>query len=284
MREYRLWSKFIFIAGVLISGVLILQMGLYALHVIMHWNADYNLIELCHSMLQSFGFSFAGYILQAVVYQTFFLLVFIVVKQAVQTRKFAGKLQACRDEAWTRRLNESYSTARGSITVIDSPEAVAMAAGVFKPHIVLSTGLLQLLSNCELRAVLHHEWHHAKSSDPAKTFLLTLFASALWYIPILKWFLRNYKIVREVLADDYAMRRMGTPAELGSALFKLLKGGVPARLPMSHVSILDTSINYRIRQIVEPDAKLRLSWPLAPAIISIQVAAALCTMFVIVLY
>ncbi|MDF2959078.1 MAG: family peptidase [Paenibacillus sp.] len=281
MRENR--SRLIFITCTLISGAILLQMALYILHLFMDWRMNYNIIELCHTLLQSFGLSSAGYMLQAIVYQTFFVLFFIIARQAVLSKKFATKLEAFKDEALTGKMNRRYGAANEEITVINSPTPLALATGFFKPRIVLSTGLLQLLSKSELRAVLHHERYHVKSADPLKTFLLSLFAAALWYIPILKWFMRNYKIVREVLADHYAIQSMGTSAELGSALLKLLKAGIPARMPMSHVSFTDTSINHRIRQILEPQAKLELKWPLAPVMISIQVFALLCTLFIIVL-
>ncbi|NOU96365.1 M48 family metalloprotease [Paenibacillus sp. LMG 31456] len=283
MRENR--SRLIFITCTLFSSVLMLQMGLYMVHVIMSWGMGYNIIELCHTLLQAYGLNFAGYVLQAIVYQTFFLFVFSIIRHAVLSIRFAGKIQTCRDQQLSYEMNRRYrTTTKEGITVIHSSTPIALATGFFKPRIILSTGLLKLLSKNELKAVLYHESFHARSSDPLKTFMLSLFATALWYIPILRWFQRNYNIVREVLADQYAIHRMGTPVELGSALLKLLRGGIPERMPVSHVSITDASINYRIRQILEPEGKLELKWPMAPLMISIQVVALLCAMFMVLMH
>ncbi|MCR8632646.1 M56 family metallopeptidase [Paenibacillus radicis (ex Xue et al. 2023)] len=273
----------IFITCSLFSCVLLLQMGLYMVHVIMDWRMGYNIIELCHTLLQAYGLNFAGYALQAIVYQTFFLFVFTIIRQAYLSIRFASKIAVCRNQLLSREMNRKYGTGKEEISVINSSTPIALATGFFKRRIVLSTGLLKLLSKNELRAVLYHESFHARSSDPLKTFMLSLFATALWYIPILKWFQRNYNIVREVLADQYAIHRMGTSAELGSALLKLLRGGIPARMPVSHVSITDASINYRIQQILEPERKLELKWPMAPLMISIQVVALLSVMFMILM-
>jgi beta-lactamase regulating signal transducer with metallopeptidase domain len=279
MRENR--SKLIFILCTLLPVTLLLQMGLYVLHAMTNWGTSHNLVQLCDSLLQSLGITYAGYALTAVILQTFLLIAVTVSRQAVLSVRFNRELRACEEAELTREINRRFGIAGGAITVIRNPAPLAMAAGLFKPRIVLSTGLLQLLSRSELRAVLHHEWYHAKSADPLKTFLLTLFAASMWYIPILKWSLRNYKIVREVLADHYAIHRMGTSAELGSALLKLLKTGIPARMPVTHVSITDASINYRIRQIVEPQTKLKLNWPWGPVIISVQVVTLLCSLLII---
>ena len=95
--------------------------------------------------------------------------------------------------------------------------------GLFTPHIVLSTGLLSVLDENELEAVIYHEQSHVANKDPLKTFLLSTLASALWYIPFIKWSHKRFKVMREVLADQDAIVKNGTPAHIGSALLKMVK-------------------------------------------------------------
>lgn len=283
--EYR--SRLIFLSGMLVAGLMLVQMGMYILHTLAGWEIRYNVIQLCHTVMKSLGIQWVGYVLNAVVFYTFAMSIWIAAKQLYLSRAFNRKLLARRHNLLTTELNHRFGNAHSeeqSIIVIENAAPLAFAMGFFKPRIVLSTGLMNLMDPNELEAVVHHEMYHRKHGDPLKTFLMSLIASVMWYIPILKSFHNNYKIVREVLADNYAMGQTGGSIHLGSALLKLLKGKAPAPLPFSHVSFTDTSINLRIRQLLEPQADFPLIWPFTPAMISLQVLFALCSMFVLVMH
>ncbi|WP_282940872.1 M56 family metallopeptidase [Paenibacillus sp. RC67] len=283
--EYR--SRLIFISGMLVAGLMLVQMGMYILHLLAGWEIRYNLIQLCHSVMKSLGIQWIGYVLNTVVFYTFSMSIWIAAKQLYLSRLFNKKLLARRHELLTREINQRFrgaSVEEQKIIVIENAAPLAFAMGFIKPRIVLSTGLMDLLDSDELEAVVHHEMFHRKHGDPLKTFLMSLLASVMWYIPILKSFHHNYKIVREVLADSYSIEKSGSSIPLGSALLKLLKGKAPAPMPISHVSFSDTSINMRIRQLLEPQADFPLNWPFTPALISLQVLFALCSMFVLVMH
>ena len=48
--------------------------------------------------------------------------------------------------------------------------------GFVRPKIVLSTGLMSLLNDDELKAVIYHEMYHKENRDPLKNiFDVTLF-------------------------------------------------------------------------------------------------------------
>ncbi|WP_036745300.1 M56 family metallopeptidase [Paenibacillus sp. UNC451MF] len=280
-------SRLIFISGMLLAGLMLVQMGMYIMHTLAGWEIRYNVIQLCHTVMKSLGIQWVGYVLNAIVFYTFFMSVWIAAKQLYLSRMFNNKLLARRHELLTREINQRFagtSPGEQTIIVIDNAAPLAFAMGFFKPRIVLSTGLKDLLDSNELEAVVHHEMFHRKHGDPLKTFLMSLLASVMWYIPILKSFHHNYKIVREVLADNYAIDKSGSSIHLGSALLKLLKGKAPAPMPVSHVSFSDTSINLRIRQLLEPQADFPLNWPFTPAMISLQVLFVLCSMFVLVMH
>ncbi|MFE5324544.1 M56 family metallopeptidase [Paenibacillus sp. NPDC056579] len=276
-------SKLIFISCMLIAGVMFAQMGMYIMHALAGWQIRYNVIQLCHTMIRSLGMLWVGYILNAIVFSTFALSIWIAARQLYLSRRFYRKLMSWRSDSLTHDLNQRYSGGQYSIAVVQCSKPMAFAMGLIKPQIVLSTGLVDMLDRRELEAVIHHETYHRNHYDPLKTFLMSLCASVMWYIPILKSFHQNYKIVREVLADNYAISKTGDSVHLGSALLKLLKGNSPVQMPFSHVSFSDTSINFRIRQLLDPQTELPLKWPFTPAMISVQVLFALCTMFVLVM-
>lgn len=277
-------SRLIFLSSMVLSGALFIQMGMYLLHVVSGWDVKYNVIELCSSVVVHFGFKGMGYLLNVLVFHAFLYSIWYCGRQLVLSNQFYKKLLHHRDEPLAAELNRSYCGGKPLIVVIRSTVPMAFAMGLVKSRIVLSTGLMELLDPQELQAVIYHERYHQKHGDPLKTFLMSLLSSVMWYIPILKSFQHNYKIIREVLADHYAIEQQGDSVHLGSALLKLLKKNAPASMPFAHVSFADSSVNLRIRRILEPQTDIPLKWPFTPAVISIQVLFVLCAMFVVMLH
>lgn len=186
---------------------------------------------------------------------------------------------AHRDERLTALMGVRYGH---PLTVIRYSQPFAFTLGLLKPKIFLSTGLLELLEDEELEAVIHHERFHKEHRDPLKMFLLSLFSSAMAYLPILKWCHQHYKMSREILADDYAMNKQGTSLYLGGALLKLLKRANSKQMPVTVSSFVDTSINYRIRRILDPQTDIPLKIPMPLTIVSVNVLVLLSAFFIIV--
>ena len=131
-----------------------------------------------------------------------------------------------------------------------------------------------------MEAVIYHELYHQYSRDPLKIFLISLISSTIWYIPILKWFHQKHKIVKELLADEYAMEKQGNPADLGSALLKMIKVGNQIKMPFSYVSFADTSVNYRIKYILDPLTEPSLKFPVKLTVMSLYIFFMLCGLFI----
>ncbi|WCK53265.1 M56 family metallopeptidase [Aneurinibacillus sp. Ricciae_BoGa-3] len=276
-------SKVIFISCVFIASMVFIQLGAYALHLLFNWDIKINVILLCKNEMRSLGLYSVGYVLDLLVFYTGFFVIWKTIRQLFLSKKVFKKIIILRDGSLTEELNRNYSKEHQIITVINHKVPFAFTMGLIQPKVMLSTGLLNLLKKEEVEAVIHHEFYHKKHRDPLKTFLLSLFASVLWFIPILRWLQQRYKMIREVLADDHAINTMGTPVALGSALLKLLKREKSISMPFSFVSFADTAINYRIRKLVDPDTTVPLHPPLTPIVVSINVLLLLCTMLVLVL-
>jgi len=276
-------SKLIFGSCVVIAGVIFFQMGMYALHVLLGWGLDYNVIQFCTSLVRKLGLASVGYVLDVLVFYTIFLSVWITAKQLFLSHKAYQRITVYRHEQLTIEINQQYAAGKHHITVMCHPEPIAFTMGFLKPKIILSTGLLQLLDKTELDAVILHELYHQKHGDPVKTFVLHLLATVMWYLPIINCLMQKYKMIRELLADQYAVNEQGTPTHVGSALLKLLKKGQATPLPFSHVSFADTSINYRIKQLLDPQTNIPLTFPLKQTVISLQMLLLLCGSFAIVL-
>ncbi|MCY9509994.1 M56 family metallopeptidase [Paenibacillus larvae] len=276
-------SRRIFIFCSVIASVLILQMAVYLHHLFWGGTAVHNLFQVCHLAIQSIGLAWMDVVLNALLIQTVFLLFWFLGRQLFASAVFSHRLHLYKDKRLSEELNRLFAGGRPVFVVIHSPGPIAMSAGIIRRRIVLSTGLLEMLDHDERDAVIQHELCHHHNRDPLKTFVLGLFAGIMWYLPVLKVGYNQYKVVREVIADKYAIGKTGATAGLESALLKLLQARAALTATCSHVSFADNAINFRIRQLIEPQAVLPPDIPVFPMILSGQVLAVLCVMFGIVL-
>lgn len=274
-------STLMFASSILCAMIVLLQMAMYAGHKLLGWDVTLNAFQICGVWLQSVGFYWLMPILNVVVAYTFARCVWMFVRQLRSARNARIRLMELVCNECTELMNTQYSSERRVIEVVTHPQPLAFTMGLLRPRIILSTGLLELLEPRELEAVVHHEMHHLSHRDPLKTFLTHLFSAAMWYIPILKWCHQQYKITRELLADHHAIEVMGTSAALGSALLKLVKKERQQRMEFAYVSFADTSINYRIRQILDPKAEPPLRMPLQPAVVSLHVVMILSALLLL---
>ena len=105
--------------------------------------------------------------------------------------------------------------------------------------IVLSGGLLDLLSPEELGAVLLHELCHLTEADgPEKAFLGAM-RRVLFFDPFLSLLDRASHREREYRADEWVAKRMGGGAALASALARLAGGGPARGRGRRHPSVQD---------------------------------------------
>lgn len=132
----------------------------------------------------------------------------------------AGSLarQARRQRAFAARLPSEPRTVLGTdVRVIASRRAHAFTLGFLRPRIYISSALVDLLDERELRCVLAHERHHAQRHDPLRRALVQAVCDGFWFIPALRKTARAHATVSELAADAVAMRQTG-PQPLASAL------------------------------------------------------------------
>jgi len=60
----------------------------------------------------------------------------------------------------------------GRVVLLDAPERFSFATACLTPRVAVSRGLLQGISDEELRAVLEHERYHVCNLDPLKILLV----------------------------------------------------------------------------------------------------------------
>jgi len=140
----------------------------------------------------------------------------------------------------------------GSQTVIRTELAVPCAYlfGLRRPRIVLSAGLIDVLTSSERRAVVRHEIAHARSGDPARRLALELLLT-LHFGTVRNRLRHCWQQAAEERADD-AVARQGQGLELAAALVKLLRQ--PCTCSLIEISALAADagdVERRVRRLVE---------------------------------
>lgn len=273
-------SSIVLIISLVISGAVFTQMALYVISMLAGWNVKFNLVVACHSWMRAIGLSSLEYALDALVIFTLIFSIWQISSQLIQTTRMKKRIEQYKEKKLTAYMNQDYCNEKEEIMIISHPTPIAITMGFLCPKIVISTGLIGLLTDEELKAVIAHEMYHQKKRDPLKVFLLSLCATTMGYIPILKWLYKQYRIIQEVLADEFAIKKQETSVHIGSALLKMIKIGMAEKMPYSYVSFADTSINYRIEYILNPLEGAQFKIPLKIAFTSLVIFSLLCIFFI----
>lgn len=281
---WRTRSKILFTVGFGIPVLVLIQMFMYAMYKIFGWDIRLNVLWLCNHWMSRMGWMSIGHFLLMLVVLTFAGTGWLLSRRIIQTRAAITKLRSMEIRAWSTELNARYQhLKKPRFLVVDKSSPVAFTIGLWRPCIVLSTGLLSMLDPEEEKAVVYHEVHHLWHRDPLKTTLLSVFAVMMPYIPILKHTSQQYRIVREILADNEAIERTGNAAGIGSALLKLLRACSPSgerREMLIQSSFADTSVNVRISRLLNPELDVTLRLPRYAILISATVFLLLSILFV----
>jgi beta-lactamase regulating signal transducer with metallopeptidase domain len=97
--------------------------------------------------------------------------------------------------------------------LLESAEVSApVAAGVIGDYVLLPTGWAGSLCRDEMLAVLCHESAHLARRDHEVVILQELFASVLWFHPLVHLFNRTLNRAREEVCDNYAIAMVERPA------------------------------------------------------------------------
>jgi Zn-dependent protease with chaperone function len=99
---------------------------------------------------------------------------------------------------------------------LGGPDRTAFCAGHFRPSVYITAASAQLNTN-ELDAILAHEAAHARRRDPLRRLLTRATADVMFWLPLLRWWLRTHVENAEVNADKAAIGHAGRRA-LAAAL------------------------------------------------------------------
>lgn len=142
------------------------------------------------------------------------------------------------------------------LLLVEDGSAYTFTQGLLRPQVWLSTGLVTLLDQSELRAVLVHERHHLHQHDPLRVLLSRSLADALFFVPLAGSLRDTYMAAKEVEADQAS----AADNVLASALLKLLRHGhsLPANASLAAIGPLDVT-RTRIERLVHQAPGLSFS-------------------------
>lgn len=106
----------------------------------------------------------------------------------------------------------------GRLRLVAAGEQLAVTAGLARPYVVVSTGLVGAVNGAELRAVLAHEQVHLRRRDPVRVLLARVLAAHLWFLPAARELRGRARGGYELAADRDAAGRYGRSALAGALL------------------------------------------------------------------
>ncbi|WP_160724983.1 M56 family metallopeptidase [Bacillus sp. USDA818B3_A] len=269
----------------LIAIILFAQMAMYLLNIFLGPIDLFNVFNFCVSLFEK-G-TFAYYTVLALINSYILYSAFLICKrvfdQFVLSSSFRSKIHAMMNKEKSIELNQTFCRKKDDIVVIESEELLAFTFGFWKPIMVFSTALMQMLDSGELEAVIYHETSHQKYFHGLKVFILQIISEVLWYIPLTKWSYQNYRILVELIADEFAIHRMGSEIGLGSALLKLIKRKLNphTNLTPAVVYFADGTVDYRLKQLINPQQTIPVKAEMESIIISLNVLMFILLLLVI---
>jgi hypothetical protein len=111
-------------------------------------------------------------------------------------------------------------------------------AGLFSPTVIISRGMMELLDEGQLTAVLAHEAAHVRRHDPARALAVRCAANALFYLPLVRHLSKKALVASELGADSVAASVAGQTA-LVRALLVVLGKVRPALGTVTEMASLD---------------------------------------------
>jgi Zn-dependent protease with chaperone function len=115
----------------------------------------------------------------------------------------------------------------GNVVCLDSPAASAFCAGLLRPRVFVTSGMVASLGDEELGAVLVHEAEHARRRDPLRRLAGRAAADVLFWLPLVGWWTRRRLEDAELAADRAAIDRVGR-----SPLARALRATATPAAPM----------------------------------------------------
>jgi beta-lactamase regulating signal transducer with metallopeptidase domain len=159
----------------------------------------------------------------------------------------------CRSVGQETRLQGNSS----SIVLVEDEAPLLALSGLLRPRLLISRGVLRVLSTEELDAAFRHEHAHRTSRDNAKRLLLLLAPDIIPFVRPHRILEQNWSKFAEWAADDQASGGDSCRAlSLAAALVHVARMGAAPRLPFLTTPLLvgDRDLSARVDRLLRADA------------------------------
>ncbi len=188
----------------------------------------------------------------------------IVAIQWVQSKKETYPVKVAVQSPVKRILSELHAPMLDNY-VIESNDQVLFTTSIGpKPTIVLSLGLLRILSYDQLKAALGHEVAHAIRNNHLFLTLLLLVRLLMFYNPVMLFAFKAASLDEEKICDDIAAFWTGKPQVLADTLkrFYITEEGISNSNVLESVAVSGTNMMIKARvERLERKASQQVSLP-----------------------
>ena len=249
-----LWQAVCLAAGFsVVAGLVLLSvepMGTTLLSAVWNWFADL-LTGSLNIAGWRLGFGLAAAVITVVLLSVLGHTAVLTVRRRRAHRQVLDLLT--RPDARTdggRRISPSPE-----VRILDHRAPVAYTLPGWHSRVVVSAGLVELLSAEELAAVIEHERAHLRARHDLLVLPFQAWAVALGRIPGVRLAGAAVAELTEMLADDVAAARTSRAA-LASALARVALSGAAPVIPLDRLAdlpaIAGTAVTDRVRRLLDP--------------------------------
>jgi Zn-dependent protease with chaperone function len=205
------------------------------------------------------------------------LLVLVFATSCVLARWALSGAAILRSSRLLRALVSTGLPGAGDIKILETPETVCLAAGLIRPRVLVSRGLLDQLGEGGQAVVFEHERAHIRRRD-ALVASLVRFCIPLHVPGVGSWLLRELEIAAEQACDEETGARMGDRMAVAEAILaveRLAQGNRSPAAPAGAVGFGDCAVARRVESLLEDPKRPRSLRPLGAALALAIIAALL---------
>jgi bla regulator protein blaR1 len=153
-------------------------------------------------------------------------------------------------QARLEQVIEQLNMARQVSLAFSNQIAGPMLVGVFRPLILVPTGLVNGLSPRQMEMVLAHELAHLQRADHLVNLFQNIVETLLFYHPVVRWISGEIRAERELASDEQVARLTGDRITYAETLLKLEKAR--GNRPQFAIGMADHQLLKRVRHLLAP--------------------------------